>query len=284
MIENRIKSVSGRPTENNILSPDDIREIESPISVPIRVLDHVINCRLRAVRTFLEPGVTEALKFAGPSWSDYWYCNQRGQPWDTCLNVLEGSCQQAQHVVAKVLRLSVGAYWTLLFRNNNLKVVHLFRDPRGVVNSRLNTRGYALKKTIENVKTNAEALCDKMWSDLQEGKRLMGKFPDRFKFVHYEKLVYLDKEVIELHDFLGLRLTRANLETIRRDYTNVLWKWRENRQNNAFWWRTSLPWELIKAVDNACGDVLEELGYPVFENFEHMQNMNYTDILYGLKY
>lgn len=198
--------------------------------------------------------------------------------------MLEDSCRQARHVVAKVLRLSVGAYETLLFRNSNLKVVHLFRDPRAVLNSRLNTRGYDLKKNIEAVKMNAEALCDKMWSDLQDGKRLMVKFPGRFNFVHYEKLVSVDKAVIELHDFLGLRLTRANMNIIRVDLTNAFWKWQAKRQNNVFWWRTSLPWELTKAVDNACVDVLEELGYPVYENFDEMQNMNFTDILFDLKY
>ena len=53
-----------------------------------------------------------------------------------CLSVLRKACTSAKVSIAKTVRLSMEEAETLLKADSKFKVIHLVRDPRGVLKSR----------------------------------------------------------------------------------------------------------------------------------------------------
>ncbi|XP_052796455.1 carbohydrate sulfotransferase 5-like isoform X2 [Mya arenaria] len=286
--------IPGRTVDFKVLHDTDITSNSKPLEVPLHILDHVINCRLLKVKNLIQPGVTDAIKFSGQSWNDYRYCLQRRGSLKHCLEQLEiNNCETAQYVVTKVLRMSVGNYRPLLLHNPRLKVVHLFRDPRAIINSRIKTYGYPLDssgrvKSVE-VKRNAEALCSKMISDFEEGMKLQNDFPGRFKFIHYEDITSRDESLIQLHTYLGMRLTLKNLRGIRTDYTkagaSMNYKARDIRKkNNAFWWKDIIKWQTVTIVNAVCANLFDKLGYIRISTEQELRSFNETEVLQNLAF
>lgn len=202
-------------------------------------------------------------------------------------------CQKATHIVSKVLRVTTGAYKELLHDIPKLKVIHLFRDPRAVIHSRLETHGYPIKRTSiasmkSNIKANAKSLCTKMATDLKEGKQLQTLFPDRFRFIHYEDLYTLDNSLISLHTYLGMPISNRELQFARTHKSNSGNRRdsasRQERQgNNAFWWRKYISWDTVQLVDAECSHLYTELGYPTVQ-LKDMHTFNETAIIENLKF
>lgn len=144
-------------------------------------------------------------------------------------------------------------------------------------------------KVDGETQNNIQALCQKMVIDLEEGKQLSETFPERFRFVTYEDLYSNDASVIALHSFIGMKITKHDLSKIRGRISNVV-KGMENSarvqrtQNNAFWWRSYMSWDVVQKVNKYCDDVLRALGYEVIENETELRQFNKTVLLENIVY
>ena len=229
---------------------------------------------------------------SGPSWDTFRRCESARKPIERCLTELETVCQTAKHRVSKVLRMTVGRLETVLRHNPNLIVLHLFRDPRAIINSRLETKGYPMRanpRGSKEISLNAKALCDKMTVDFEEGLKLMDKFPDRFRFLHYEDLALHLDSIIKLYDYAGITYDEANFKRVYAVKTNDPEKKlgereKERKTNNALWWRTYLSYDVVKQVDIVCYEVYRNLGYPIFKNLTQLRSLTKADDLSGLKF
>ena len=187
-------------------------------------------------------------------------------------------CTNASHRVSKILRLAPEHFESLLQSRKNLKVIHLVRDPRAIINSRIETKWYPLKDML----LNAEALCQKMIHDYRQGKQLSVKYPKRFRFVYYEDLKANPViKVRAMYKFLGMSLDENKYSAIKNLIAANSSKHRvltEREKNNAFWWRRKLKWDTVKKLDTLCKDVYEAFGYLSFNNNNQMKNLTYKSI------
>lgn len=209
----------------------------------------------------------------GPSWNQINSCIGNNGSMETCVHNLAASkCEHAKHRVSKVLRLSTDLLGDLLKKRNNLKVLHLFRDPRAIINSRIHTNWYR-RLTNTNVADNAKSLCKKMLFDFRMGKALLKIYPDRFKFIFYEDLNKnpLDKVKI-IYKYMGMSLNESKYQHIMNPSLF------STKNNTAFWWRYSLSWDLVQIIDNVCKNVNSELGYNHITNIEDYGNMSVSSI------
>lgn len=204
----------------------------------------------------------------------------------TCINRYAlNNCRNARHKVTKVLRLSAGNLEYFLESRINLKAVHLFRDPRAIINSRITTAWYP-SGSPGVILDNAKALCSKMVLDYREGLTLMEKYPDRFKFLFYEDLN--DDpfgKVKSLYRYLGMSLDPSRYTKVKSlpVFTTNNRK-SEREKNTAFWWRKSLSWELVKQIDHICGDVYNLLGYKRFESEAVLRNLSWSSVDFQEQY
>ena len=187
--------------------------------------------------------------------------------------LLSKACKSYNHTVLKILssRLPNKTVQTLkeLFQRQNrydVKLVHLVRDPRAVVFSRVKLPGWmrghlhpCFHKSVQNV-------CD----PIPQNKRLGLLYPppwlkNRVLALNREDLALNTLNVAhELYTFAGFDWS-ATVE----DFISVLEK--NTEQGSAYSvyrnasvainrWKTA-PEPLIRAVENICGDLMDFLGY-----------------------
>ena len=178
--------------------------------------------------------------------------------------------------MTKVLRLTTESLEDLLLQNDRIKVIHLFRDPRAIVNSRIESRGYP----THDVTSNSRTLCDKMSFDYEGGLRLMEKFPDRFRFIVYEDIKSnIESAIKKLYDFVGMNFNAVQFQQFNRVKTNdpinrnPLMS-RTRSTDNAKWWRSYLSFNKYTSIEGMCTAVVKKLNLTTFESRQAMLNMS----------
>ena len=187
--------------------------------------------------------------------------------------LLSNACKSYDHTVIKILSARVPNTTILtlekLFQEQNqydAKLVHLVRDPRGVVYSRVklgwmkkNFNSPEFRKSVRNV-------FDPILQNIRLGLFSCPSWlRGRFKVVRYEDLVANMVNVTrDLYNFAGLGWssnvdkwisTQANNSEHGRAYSLL-----RNASISMNSWRHA-PKPLIEAVEDVCADLMDLLGY-----------------------
>ncbi|XP_050693041.1 carbohydrate sulfotransferase 1-like isoform X2 [Eriocheir sinensis] len=208
-------------------------------------------------------------------------------------------CLAGPLVIIKTIRTRLKWVLTRMQRNefDNVKVIHLVRDPRG---------SYISMKKLKWGVTEEE-MCDHINRDLQERKAMMSLFPSRYTFVKYEdlcrdpygqtrRLVRFiqgkgDEEPTTLgnnaessinsteagrdaywdlpkgvRDYLHRHL-HSSLAHMRGPFTTV-------RDTSSMYqrWRWVITQEQLQVLEPACRKVIDTLGHRMFHNFTAVRN------------
>ncbi|XP_060596083.1 carbohydrate sulfotransferase 1-like [Ruditapes philippinarum] len=227
-----------------------------------------------------EPLVTA--KFGGPSWNTMRECMKHKNKHKTCFQRhMPKKCKDSTHKVTKVLRLTTDLLATVLQSRDNLKVIHLFRDPRAIINSRIETDWYPAK-TDKMIIENAKSLCNKMLYDFREGQKVQKLFPDRFRFLYYEdfSVDILNKSKI-LYNYLGMNGNEVYYPEIIKlpAAKNAAPVKSERKKNTAYWWRKTFKWEVVEKMEEICKDVYKELGYKSFSNKQEYNDLSIPSVV-----
>lgn len=216
----------------------------------------------------------------GPSWNQVAECISGKGNQKLCMHrYAPRKCKNATHRVSKVLRLSTDLYSEILRERKNLKVIHLFRDPRAIMNSRIKTPWYP-SQTPDAIIENAKGLCKKMLDDFREGKKVLSLYPDRFRFIYYEDLNenLLNKTKI-LYRYLGMDLNeRYYPEVIKMSAFSNATDQTSREKNTAFWWRRTLPWDIVQKMESVCSEVYKQLGYKSLSSIEQYRDLTFKSV------
>ena len=167
--------------------------------------------------------------------------------------------------------MTVGSLEPLLRIFPNLKIVQLLRDPRAIINSRIYSRGYPTKDFVRN----SRALCRKMTWDLEEGKELLKKYPDRFKFVFYEDIKSdVLKKAEGLSNFIGMEYESSEVKLLNKVSVNKGTRAIPSSRtaDNAYWWKSTLSENFLKTVQNDCSILLKYFGFKLFKSKAELMN------------
>ncbi|KAK1785104.1 hypothetical protein P4O66_018204, partial [Electrophorus voltai] len=205
------------------------------------------------------------------------WCNQKCQPLNLTLASL--ACQSRSHVAIKTVRIPLIKDLRTLIEDPrlDLKIVHLVRDPRAILASRMATftNQYRAWK-IWNA-TNKQphymdlSVIDRMCKDMEysvlTGLQSPGWLSGRYLLVRYEDLA-LNPEVKarEIYRFLGLDLDTKVLTWIAQNTNST------KKSNNKFStsrdskatlqsWRLRLGFDIVKTMQNLCGTSFALMGY-----------------------
>ncbi|XP_060591885.1 carbohydrate sulfotransferase 1-like [Ruditapes philippinarum] len=249
------------------------------------ILSKTYDCQFNGYeRTVVEPSLTPTL--GGPSWNTTRECMKPKVNYQICFQGhIPRRCKDSTHKVTKVLRLTTDLLAPVLQSRENLKVIHLFRDPRAIVNSRITSwyPSYTDKMIIEN----AKSLCNKMLYDFREGQKVQKLFPDRFRFIYYEDLnvVILNKSKL-LYNYLGMNINEKYYPNIMKlsAFKDAGSGAMERKRNTAFWWRNSLKWEIVEKMEEICKDVYKEVGYKSFHNKQEYDDLSIPSVVIPKEY
>ncbi|OWF40162.1 uncharacterized protein LOC110464142 [Mizuhopecten yessoensis] len=155
----------------------------------------------------------------------------------------------------KTIRLSMDIVETLLQKVTNLKVVHLLRDPRGMIYSR--KRGGFVKPWM-NLTTVARSVCERFERDIEVAMKLKQKYPGRLKTYLYEQIAEHPKSASDsLFNFLGLAATdNFNMwlhnHTAAGNRSSYYGTSRPNSTITASAWRLKMPYKEVTQIDSEC--------------------------------
>lgn len=179
----------------------------------------------------------------------------------TCLPKLVNTCRKSTVMAAKVIRMRMQSLQKVLERDPYIKVLHLIRDPRGVVLSR------AKANRTEKMLSGGSELCEKITQDILEREGLEKTYKNTFKVVRYEDLATRPLDTAsDVYEFLGLSLPQSVKDWLTRSTANSKAKEhsmstrRKNSTLTAQRWKSepSVPREQLA---KKCRFVLEKLNY-----------------------
>ena len=171
-----------------------------------------------------------------------------------CLDRLESKCRASKVRVTKVLRLSLRLLPRLLTQFPNLKVMFIVRDPRGNLNSRIQTSWFPVNGNVSTeVRDNIRSLCFKMEEDVEMVESLIRHFPGRFVDLRLEDVVKVPTSFDNIFGILNLTLSDNHKKLIRGLFVE--------RPNFETKWKTSLKDEYIRMAEGLCGKVFKFYNY-----------------------
>ncbi|XP_072048331.1 carbohydrate sulfotransferase 1-like [Amphiura filiformis] len=196
-------------------------------------------------------------------------------------NNLAAMCRKHKGIAIKTIRVSdiQNLYDLVTDPKLNFKVIHLVRDPRGIMNSRYKTlkkvgevRAERLYSTTngnsgpEPMRANeVSEICTHMERNLKYWLDTPEWLAGRYKLVRYEDLAGNPLSVTrDLYNFIQTPLPHSVTQWIDRNTKHTTGKGKVTTRNSnitAYQWQTELDRSVIDDVQHRCKKLLDMLGY-----------------------
>ncbi|XP_076324067.1 carbohydrate sulfotransferase 1-like [Tachypleus tridentatus] len=169
------------------------------IPTMIEFLSDIFRCKFKRWISFLE-WAKQNKKFKNLERNYHYWTACSTKEKDKCfdVNFVTSFCKTSLIKVVKVIRFSLNEVEHLLEKNKdlNLKIIHMVRDPRGIMRSRLMERNIILwcKKKLCS---DSKFLCNQIRDDLTYACKLKTKFPGKYKLLRYEDLAKRPFEITQ---------------------------------------------------------------------------------------
>ncbi|KAK6998944.1 carbohydrate sulfotransferase 6, partial [Biomphalaria glabrata] len=254
------------------------RKTKTFIPPPLDFLDFMFHCNISKYNTEFLTNVHHSQDFAG--------CLQ-GRSRSNIVNMTEdciadvrNRCQIASVVLQKVVRLSMAEVDIYLQREPALKIIHLVRDPRGILLSRMNFNN----KQFGEMHKNFTSFCRRIHEDIVISREIAHKHLGKILTVRYEDLAQEPLQTTELmYKFVGLTMLPSVRDYVHRvtqhEAVQVNGKTaakQTSRQDpflTANRWRLELPFSLVQQVGESCRDVLTSMGYLTFSREDQLRDI-----------
>ena len=158
------------------------------------------------------------------------------------------------------------------------KVIALFRDPRGIMNSRSNLKWCGDLEHCGDTKT----VCELFNSNMDATFRLAEKFPGRVHLVRYEDLS-MDpyRNAQDILRFLDLpqdprieqfleKHTKGDKKVPKRNFNYNTFR---NSSATAFAWRSKIDHDYSEEIQRMCKNLMEVLGYKLFQSESELRDI-----------
>lgn len=181
-----------------------------------------------------------------------------------CFNdsFLTKACQLFPWSAMKLVRLRFRLLRPVLMDESlNARIIYLVRDPRGVINSRIDTVKWC--KTADCIDPNY--LCKDMDEDLKAAYEMQKAFPGRVYILRYEDMSLNPvNKTRELLTFLGLDFD-PHMEQFLTSHTtknyDKPWSTSRDSKTRVTYWASKLGREKLLEVQSACKVVMPKFGY-----------------------
>ncbi|XP_071793172.1 carbohydrate sulfotransferase 3-like [Asterias amurensis] len=197
-------------------------------------------------------------------------------------------CMDLKKVAIKSIRISdIGSLLPLIKdKTVNLKVIHLVRDPRGMIASRvLAMNGIKNVTDKEGSFTDGTraSLIDYCWNNLHNtdvGKNLP-KFQDNYLLLRYEDVSLDPHEAARrIYNFTGLGAVPGNVSRWIQEHTSahIAGTYSTSRVSSQVYqsWRSRLSFPTVKTIEEVgtCSQMMQRFGYLPAKDKEHLTNLN----------
>ncbi|XP_015915886.1 carbohydrate sulfotransferase 1-like isoform X2 [Parasteatoda tepidariorum] len=208
----------------------------------------------------------------------YWQmCTHKDSSRMLCYNVcyLAVACRNSPVQIIKTIRMAASEAGKLLqeYKDLNLKIVHLVRDPRGTMNSRQH-KDIAAWCGKYKACASPQTFCELVNDDLKHACELQKRFPDRYTLIRYEDLALDPPQATEkLFKFLDIGPVPSEVAQFLETHTQggpyvsttsflqPPYRTVRNSTQAALEWCRKMKLKDIQKVQQKCQVVLEKLAY-----------------------
>jgi len=184
---------------------------------------------------------------------------------ETEFNIIQAvgkqQCDDSKNVLAKTVRLHADNLLPWI-ENSDIRVVHLVRDPRGMISSML-----AQKEEWGQRLSSFENICGQVQQDLEIGKRLPS---DRYLLVRYEDIVEDPFAMFEkICEFSGIEYDDKVKEEIKKSIggdisdpdTKKYYSTVRSAKFRHDSWKQKLDEKTLSQIECDCSQLMDVLGY-----------------------
>lgn len=198
-----------------------------------------------------------------------------------CIPVAKRLCENAQYRLFKFIRLPMSVVNSVIDMYPNLQIMHLLRDPRGVMMSQIKVK----KFEVSELPVKSREHCNSVADDLKYTQSLYKSRPNRIRILLYEKLAENPITTAKkMYQFTGMPTYDYVIKYVS-DITNRGRKGRRNEWDDfgilrvnstrtAYSWRDKIGFDNVLVIDSNCHSVYSLLGYQSFASAENVVNHN----------
>lgn len=175
----------------------------------------------------------------------------------SCLPDFDLKCKKANIRLIKFIRMTMEMGKRLLEENDKVRIIHLLRDPRAMLDSQLRKNDMNVRR-YKNFVNRTEYMCTHMRRDLVLSEALKKSFPERILTLRYEDFVDDPlKTAQRIFGFIDVPWTAKDKEFIISTSIEL----DKNATYRASVWRDHLTHHHLLVVDRYCYDLYRKLGY-----------------------
>lgn len=194
---------------------------------------------------------------------------------EKCLPRLIEKCGNASLRSIKFIRMSMEVAGQLLKIFPDIKIIHLTRDPRAMLDSQVRKNDMG-SRYFDSFVQNTNAMCMRMKHDLDLLHTLKKYHPLAFYSMQYENFVQSPITATgKLLDFLGLTFT----DKMKNYVASKTILAEKNSTERAAVWRHHISAQHLKVLDANCDQVYTDLGYIKYPSILHIRNLSMPTFL-----
>lgn len=238
------------------------------------MLENLFNCNLFAIPSYFWSDVFQRYSSKGKF---YKLCVKNSEISNAalamrkCLSELQNICKNSKHVLIKTTRIFVDTVVPLMKKYKDLKVIHLTRDPRGLISSRLHYNFFPKTMTVSEYANNH---CKVLLKNMKDSDALEKRYPKRSMQIRYETLacdpITLSRK---LYDFSGLNFSSEIKKTIvdmtgnGKFIKGVMGLLKPNSCEAAYAWKNNITYKTANDIEKECVPLFQEMN---------LQNMKFN--------
>ena len=191
----------------------------------------------------------------------------RTEQFTPCQHIMQNICDLSGLKVSKVIRMQMSYVEEILGRLPEVKVIHLVRDPRGILMSQDGLSKSGMSDTKWEVQANN--LCQRIRLDLDVSSLIQTLHPSSLLSIRYEDLA---SDPLSMANTIYHHIGQSVPDRVRHwIYTNTHGKndngkmgtRRKNSTAQAYHWMDNITERQLKHVMKIpdCVDVIKRLGY-----------------------
>ena len=263
------------------------------------LLDTIFKCDFTKYPLFVNTLTSSPFRLKSQSLSSKKLCDPRvnSHKMHLCRRInatlLTSICRTRPHTVIKTIRM---AHWENLdflteSWHTSFKVIHLVRDPRGIISSRVSwlleklpreenstsresaAIRFAVAKYIRIIAVN---LCQQMASDIKDWTK-RSKFGRPYAMVRYEDVSRKPLAVYnEIFQFAGVAQSKDVIGWLQNNTKSSNFEYYSTTRNSSavpHMWRRRLTMPLVDEIQNTCKQVMKVLGYKFVHSDKELRDM-----------
>ena len=211
----------------------------------------------------------------------------------------EAMCQGQSRIAIKVIRATrLQQLWPLTERDG-VQIIHVIRDPRAVIGSRLVVEATELNKTKlllsqalqlhkDSMLHEAMLYCKALTDDISFSTSYTkaNRSDNRYTVLRYEDMAWDPSgETSRLHAFLNLRHDETFTRVLRSQrstpwhHERIFQIIRSDPWRTSQAWRFRLPWVFVNQIQDICSDAMRMARYNRFLHAGQMKNKSVSSLL-----